>query len=359
MDKITGSMEALSALQITSEMEGLDAECKTVLYAKEVLAVILQEVVEEYKGYSRKEIMEFIEDDSFSREKEVSTGRTNTQVRGGNAEFVQLNEKVSYFDFVFRARNPRLSDTVVTVNLHVDMEPQKTYRPGYPVEKRGIYYLARRIASQLTLATDQTDYGALEKCYSIWICRDDIPVQERYSVSFYEMVNTHNIGNCTTKRENYDLMKLVIIRLGESEYHGKEEDEGYHLLRFLNAIMYPHKKEFMDVVSDYIDFSENEELWQEVNVMSGLGQSILEEGREEGREQGREEGREQGREEGRKQGREEGREQGREQGIQALVLDHLEEKIPWEKSIAKLQKHFGLSREKAEQYYRKYAWKEC
>ena len=67
-------MEALSALQITSEMEGLDAECKTVLYAKEVLAVILQEVVEEYQGYSRRKIMEFIEDDSISKQKEVSTG---------------------------------------------------------------------------------------------------------------------------------------------------------------------------------------------------------------------------------------------------------------------------------------------
>ncbi len=226
MDKITGSMETLSALQITSDMEGLDAECKTILYAKEVLAIILQEVAEEYKGYSRREIMEFIEDDSLSQAKEVSTGRTNTQIRGGNAEFIQLNEKVSYFDFVFRIRNPRLSNSRVTVNLHVDIEPQKTYRPGYPVEKRGIYYLARRIASQLTLATEQTDYGTLEKCYSIWICRDDIPVRERYSISFYEITNSHNIGYCTTDKENYDLMKLVIIRLGQNEFHGKEEDEG-------------------------------------------------------------------------------------------------------------------------------------
>ncbi len=327
MDQLAGSMEALSALQITSEMEGMDAECKTVLYAKEVLAVILQEVVEEYQGYSRRKIMEFIEDDSISKQKEVSNGRTNTQIRGENAEFVQLNEKVSYFDFVFRAKNPRLSNARVTVNLHVDIEPQKSYRPGYPVEKRGIYYLSRRLASQLTLVTNHTDYGILEKCYSIWICRDDIPVGERYSVSFYEMMNTKNMGSCMTVKENYDLMKLVVIRLGQSEFYGQEADEGYHLLRFLNAIMYPHKKEFMDIVSDYIDFSDNQELWQEVHDMFGLGQSILEEGREEGREL----------------------------GIQALVTDHLEENIPRERSIVKLQRHFGISKEQAEQYYEKYA----
>ena len=116
------------------------------------------------------------------------------------------------------------------------------------------------------------------------------------------------MGSCMTVKENYDLMKLVVIRLGQSEFYGQEADEGYHLLRFLNAIMYPHKKEFMDIVSDYIDFSDNQELWQEVHDMFGLGQSILEEGREEGREL----------------------------GIQALVTDHLEENIPRERSIVKL-----------------------
>lgn len=53
---ITGSMEFLSALQTTADMEGLDGESKTILRSKEVLAVILQETVEEYKGYSVRDI---------------------------------------------------------------------------------------------------------------------------------------------------------------------------------------------------------------------------------------------------------------------------------------------------------------
>lgn len=127
----------------------------------------------------------------------------------------------------------------------MDVEPQKTYRPGYPIEKRGMYYLARRLSSQLTLVTNTIDYKTLEKCYSIWICRDDIPKEEHYSISFYEMTNTKNIGNCRTQKENYDLLKLVVIRLGEKEY---------------------------------IDFSGNEELWAEGKRMDGLGQSVFEEG---------------------------------------------------------------------------------
>lgn len=284
---ISGSLESLSALQLTADTAGLDAESRTVLHSKEVLAVILQETVEEYREYSVREVMDFIEADSIRESEEVSAGRTNTQVHGDNPEFIQLNEKTSHFDVMFRAKNPRLSSGRVIVNLHINVEPQKTYRPGYPIEKRGMYYLARSLSSQLSLIRNTTDYNQLEKCYSIWICRDDIPDRERYSVSFYKMVNTRNTGNYTSaEKENgsqdYDLLELIIIRLGDQVYSGKEGDEGFGLLRFLNAVMYPHQNHFMDTISEYIDFSDNEELWREAEHMEGLGESILREGIEQG-----------------------------------------------------------------------------
>lgn len=123
-------------------------------------------------------------------------------------------------------------------------------------------------------------------------------------------------------------MTLIVIKLGEKVYNGEKRDEGYELLRFLNALMYPHKEDFMDTVSEYIDFSGNEELWKEVTHMTGLGQSILEEGMQQGMRQG---------------------------GIQALVLDNIEEQIPRERTIKKLQKRFGLTAEKSEQYYEQFA----
>lgn len=332
MDKVKGSLNTLSAMQVTADMEGLDAESKLLLHSKEVLAVILQGAVEEYRGYSRDEIMEFIEADSITDTKEVSTGRTNTQIQGSSAEFIQLNEKTSNFDVFFKAKNPIRSTTNMQVSLHIDIEPQKTYRPGYPIEKRGMYYLARSLSSQLSLVTDTTDYGKLEKCYSIWICRDDIPKGEHYSISFYEVVNTKNIGDSATLKEkllkeNYDLLEMVVIKLGNKVYNGEEGNEGYELLRFLNAIMYPHREDFMDTISEYIDFSGNEELWQEAEHMSGLGQSILEEGME----------------------------QGIEQGIQAMILDNLEEQVSKNRIVDKLQRHFKLDRKKAEEYYEQFA----
>ena len=71
-------------------------------------------------------------------------------------------------------------------------------------------------------------------------------------------------------------MTLVIIRLGKKEYNGEKKDEGYDLLRFLNTIMYPHRDDFMEVVSDYIDFSQNSELREEVKKVMGIGQIMLE-----------------------------------------------------------------------------------
>lgn len=285
-EKIDGSIEALSSFQITAATAGMDKASKAVLHNIEVIATILKNAVPEYRDCSKEEVMEFIDRDSFRDDMEVSPGRTNTELKGDSTEYIALGEKTSNFDYVFSARNPRLSGGKVAIRLHFDLEPQRDYRPGYPIEKRAYYYLARMLSSQLSVVTEETDYGCLEKCYGIWICRDRVPQNERYTVSLYEIANTYNIGRCAPIRDNYDLMTLVVIRLGEKVYNGDEEDEGYELFNFLNLMMYPHNKDFIRNMSKYIDFSNNEELWKEANAMSGLGQSILEEGIEQGIEQG-------------------------------------------------------------------------
>ena len=200
MDRTQGSMEALSAMQITNDMEGLDTQSKTLLQYAEVLAVILRDTIAEYKGYSWKEVAEFIEVDSITSTMEVSPGRTNTKIRSDATEYNNLNEKTSLFDLAFRARNPQISTEDIQINLHIDVEPQKIYNPGYPIEKRGMYYLARRLSSQLSLALNVTDYNRLSKCYSIWICRDDIPKEDQYSISVYEMTNTKNTAPNTVSK---------------------------------------------------------------------------------------------------------------------------------------------------------------
>ncbi len=312
-------------------------------------------------------------------------------------EWRKLNEKSTHFDLAFQAKNPQLSTEDIQINLHIDLEPQKTYKPGYPIEKRGLYYLARRLSAQLSLIYEGTDYNLLSKCYSIFICRDDIARKDRYSISFYEMTNTKNTAYTAVSKENYDLMTLVVIKLGDEVYNGDKEDDGYDLFRFLNAIMYPHKEDFMSTVTEYIDYSENAELWKEVTQMSSLEQVVhagvrddalksvqkevearinaakaeVETAKAEAESAKAEAESAKAEAESAKAEAESAKaetesakaeaesakaeaESAKEKGIQALILDNLDEQIPRERILTKLQRHFNLTGEQAESYYEKY-----
>lgn len=52
--------------------------------------------------------------------------------------------KLFLFAMRFWAKNSLLSNDVL-VNLHVEIESQMDYKPGYPIEKRGLYYLSREL----------------------------------------------------------------------------------------------------------------------------------------------------------------------------------------------------------------------
>ena len=69
----------------------------------------------------------------------------------------------------------------------------------------------------------------------------------------------------------------------------------------------------------------------------------------------KEEGLEEGIEKGLKKGLEKGRKEGLEKGIQIFIEDNLEEEVPEERIRSKLQKRFGLTEEKAAEYYERFA----
>ncbi len=108
--------------------------------------------------------------------------------------------------------------------------------------------------------------------------------------SFQITENLAGLDRASPARENYDMLTLVIIRLGDAVFQEIEDKDKSSMLEFLHTIMYPHRKDFLDTVKKYIDFSKNEELWKEVDSMSGLGMSIREECLAEGRMEGKAEG---------------------------------------------------------------------
>ena len=69
----------------------------------------------------------------------------------------------------------------------------------------------------------------------------------------------------------------------------------------------------------------------------------------------KEEGLEEGIEKGLKKGLEKGRKEGLEEGLQIFIEDNLEEEVPEERIRSKIQKRFGLTEEKAAEYYERFA----
>lgn len=145
-----------------------DLACKRVLALKVILAPILQRVVREYHGYTPEEIAgRFIDSAEIELFREVSPGLSNRResVDGEATESNVPGEGRVFFDLRVKAALPDEYRTPLQIVLHINLEAQKEYRPGYPVEKWGIYYIARIIEK----VTEGTSYAGLQKVYSIWI----------------------------------------------------------------------------------------------------------------------------------------------------------------------------------------------
>ena len=126
----------------------------------------------------------------------------------------------------------------------------------------------------------KTDYyhGKIRKVYSIGVCTH--PTKEfqntliRYSIRPEQL-----IGNAVEKSENYDLMSVVTICLGEP---GTENYTG--IVKFMDVLLSSSRAatEKKKILEEEFGVAMNEELEREVLVMCNLSQGVKAEGREEG-----------------------------------------------------------------------------
>lgn len=271
-----------------SEMQ-TDLACKKVLAAREILSRIIQGAVREYKDYTPDEIAErFIDTVQIQLFSQVSPGMTNHRdtILGEQTEDGVQNEATVYFDVKLTTLLPDEYRTKSQIYLHLDVEAQREYRPGYPIEKRGIYYISRLISSQLETITRGTDYAGLQKVYSIWICLGkNIPGKDQQTITRFYMAKEDLTGSAQSKKEDYDLMEMVIIRLGD------KETENY-LLGMLTTLFWKKlsAKERMSELENTYGIPMKRKLIEEVGNMCTYSAAIRERAEEEGREEGKKEG---------------------------------------------------------------------
>ena len=291
LDPIEITMEAVK----TFSDPHYDNSAKSLFLYPEILAPILANVVPEYQGMRAEQVMEYIVKNSIRRD---GVDSASALVAAQQTEPGSLGEKVIRYDSHFLVKNPRLSTKNMRIYLHIDLEMQNDYKPHaptYPIVTRGVYYAARGLDSQLGVLTEKTDYSSLQKVYSIWICRENIPPELRGTVTSYviEKIDRHGVSN--EPKHEYDLLSVVLIRLGDDT---KKEP----IFQYLNDFFAGD----IDGMCKYINMKKNKELVKGVKQVMTLSQSIFSRGIQEGLAEGEAKGRAKGIAEGEAKGRAKG-----------------------------------------------------
>ena len=218
----------------------VDAACKRLLANKSILAWILKDCVEEYRNCDIRDIVEkYIEGE------------------------------------------PQIAEVGVNSD-EINVEAQNDFYPGYPLIKRGIYYCSRMISAQYGVEFTKSQYAAIKKVYSIWVCARP-PKNREDSITSYSLKERNVIGNVKEPIQNYDLMTAVMICLGSNS---KENNVLRLLETLLSSKMESETKKH--ILQNEFDIKMTQTFDKEVSDMCNLSKGIIEESLAEGRVEGEE-----------------------------------------------------------------------
>ena len=137
------------------------------------------------------------------------------------------------------------------------------------------------------MITQTTDYSKLEKCYSIWICAEDVPKKLQNTLTEYSFSKKDIIGIADEPEDEYDLLTVIMIR------QGKEPEEN-GIFEYLNGIFDGD----INRIQKYSHIKWSEPFQKEASKMTGFGDRIYEKGMRTGEQNGMQKGIQQGRHEG-------------------------------------------------------------
>ena len=318
---------AAKDIELARDKAKLDAMCKRILANKVILAWILKECLEEYKGYSCSEVVDCIEGTHEISEKPVHLDEVMPEkITGIGTEDKTVTEGMITYDIRFTAKIP---GTDYKVHLYVNIEAQNDYEPGYPLIKRGIYYCCRMISAQYQREFTKSHYENLKKVYSLWICINP-PEERKNTITEYRIEEKTIIGESREIKENYDLMNCMMICLGDPE-----DTDG--ILRLLDTLMSGEmstekKKNVLE--RDY-KIEMTRELESEVSGMCNYSDGIWMKGLKQGIEQGEAKGKAEGKAEG-------------------IIRTYRKFNINRKQIAEELIKELSITREKANEYISEY-----
>ena len=266
------------ALFLTEGRALYDEAAKRLLSQKTVLAYILKGCLMEYQDYTPEEIADrFIEGDpqvgeaAVHADEEISEWKKTERILGLNTEDITVTEGMVRYDIRFKVLLPKDPERLYLI---LNIEAQNEQQTWYPLLKRAVYYGSRLISSQYGTVFSGMDYGAVKKVYSIWICTKSAK-KYRNSMNRYEMVEECLVGESRNDPENYRLMNLILLHVGEY-------DEGTHegILGFLEVLLSGklQAEEKRQILQEQYHIAMTKKMSEEVTQMCNLSWGIYQDG---------------------------------------------------------------------------------
>ena len=266
------------ALFLTEGRALYDEAAKRLSSQKIVLAYILKGCLPEYQDYTPEEISDrFIEGDpqigeaAVHADEEISECEKPERILGLNTEDTTVTEGMVRYDIRFKALLPKNPERLYLI---LNIEAQNEQQMWYPLLKRAVYYGSRLISSQYGTVFSGMDYGAVKKVYSIWICTKSAK-KYRNSMNRYEMVEECLVGESRNDPENYRLMNLILLHVGEY-------DEGTHegILGFLEVLLSGklQAEEKRQILQERYHIAMTKKMSEEVTQMCNLSWGIYQDG---------------------------------------------------------------------------------
>lgn len=183
--------ELKNAVLATDLKAQYDACAKKLLGYKDILARILIEAVEEFRGMSPEEVKPLIEDDIHIGKIPIDPGLTNkvVGVDENGKEIIGMNtvnEGYILFDIIFYVHLKEGRSKII-----INVEAQRKEPTEYDILNRAIFYVSREISSQKNREFVNSNYNDIKKVYSIWICMN----MSENSMNHIRLQNDTIIGN--------------------------------------------------------------------------------------------------------------------------------------------------------------------
>lgn len=256
-----------------------DETAKELLANRQFLAKILKRFVPEFSNCSLEDIEnKYIEPGSVSVSR-TGVERNITNIDGISNEDPTINEGRIYYDIIFKVIYP--NEKGAHIGMYINLEIQNAYYKGYPVEMRGMYYAARRLGSQLKSINNTTNFGCLQKVYSIWICMGDVPNYEANTATLYQMEKHDIIGSVKRLPDDYDLINIIILRINDKK---KPKDDTLSLLQVLFSNLFT-KSEKLDLLKKH-GIRIDHHVMEGVNAMCNLSDLVWDRGETQGEARG-------------------------------------------------------------------------